>query len=65
MKIVDFSEEEIKELLLAAGFRIYGSTVVAADNGSSGLATVCARKLIELTIQKVLTDEETNDVPTY
>lgn len=48
----DFSEEEIKELLLAAGFKIFGSTVVAADNGSAGLATNCARRLIELTKEK-------------
>jgi hypothetical protein len=53
------TEEEIKELILAAGFRIYGTTIVAADNGSSGLATFCAPKLVQLVVEK-LSQKESN-----
>lgn len=47
------SKDEIRELLLAAGFRIFKDMIVAADGGNSGQATECGPKLIELTIQKI------------
>lgn len=39
-----------KDLALKAGFKIFGNTIVAADNGSSGDATKCLAKFAELLI---------------
>ena len=43
--------ERTQALLTQSGFRIFGTKVVAGDFGSSGNATACAPKLIELIIQ--------------
>lgn len=39
-----------KELATKAGFKIFGDKIVAADNGSSGLATQCLDKFTDLII---------------
>lgn len=44
--------EKIEVLLKQAGFRVFGDKIVAGDNGSSGNATVCAQKLINLVVQE-------------
>jgi hypothetical protein len=42
---------DIKELAKAAGFRVFADKIVAADEGSSGLATESVARLIAL-VQK-------------
>lgn len=42
----------IKELLLQAGFKVFGEKVVAADFASSGNATVCSQKFAELIVRE-------------
>lgn len=42
--------EDTKDLLTQVGFRIFGNKIVAGDFGSSGNATLCAVKLIELVV---------------
>jgi hypothetical protein len=61
-------DARIKELVKQAGFRVFGERVVAADQGSSGLATECSRQLIELTAKeccKVINEAKTgvNQIP--
>lgn len=54
--------ENIKELLLETGFKIFGDGVVAADNGSSGNATICSQKLIDIVLKRcILTCEAIRD----
>ena len=43
---------DIKELAKAAGFRVFGDKIVAADEGSSGLATESVTRLIALVQEK-------------
>ena len=42
--------ERIKELMLESGFKIFGDKIVAADNGSSGNATICSQKFAGLLV---------------
>ncbi len=44
--------EQIKELAKQAGFRVFGDVIVAADQGSSGLATECTQRLVELVVKE-------------
>jgi hypothetical protein len=63
MKLTD---PQVLELCKKAGFKIFGNRIVAADNGSSGEATRCARKLVELTLalnQGAVLCEELYPVP--
>lgn len=46
----DSMNQTTKDLALKAGFKIFGNTIVAADNGSSGDATKCLAKFAELLI---------------
>ena len=46
--------ERIRELVTQAGFRVFGDKIIAADQGSSGLATECAQKLIELIVKECI-----------
>lgn len=48
MKLED---NQVLEVCRQAGFKIFGNRIVAADNGSSGEATQCARKLVELVLE--------------
>lgn len=41
-----------KDLIVAAGFKVFGEKIVAGDFGSSGNATLCAQKLIELVVKQ-------------
>lgn len=54
------SPDKYNQLLLDAGFKIYTvngqEVVVAADNGSSGNATRCATRLIELVVNELRGD---------
>lgn len=43
-----------KELAVKAGFKIFGEKIVAADNGSSGAATICLDKFAELLIAECM-----------
>ena len=45
--------ERIKQLLLEAGFKIFGDKIVAGDFGSSGNATLCSQKFAELIVRDV------------
>lgn len=44
--------ERIKELMLESGFKIFDDKIVAADNGSSGNATICSQKFAELIVRE-------------
>lgn len=55
----------IQELLKAAGFYIYGKKIVAADNGSSGDASKCAKKLIQLVVQEIVSKMEVDGYDFY
>jgi hypothetical protein len=46
--------ERIRELVTQAGFRVFGDKIIAADQGSSGLATECAQRLIELIVKECI-----------
>lgn len=43
-----------KELALSAGFKIFGDTIVAADNGSSGNATRCLDEFAKLLLNECI-----------
>jgi hypothetical protein len=47
-------DPRIKELVEQAGFRVFGDKIVAADQGSSGLATDCSQRLIELVVRECI-----------
>lgn len=44
------TDDQVLELCREAGFKIFKNRIVAADGGSSGEATQCARKLVELVL---------------
>jgi hypothetical protein len=43
-----------KDLAVEAGFKIFGNTIVAADNGSSGDATKCLDRFAQLLIAECM-----------
>ena len=44
--------KRIRKLVEQAGFRVFGDKIVAADQNSSGLATECTQRLIELVVRE-------------
>lgn len=46
--------DNIKDLAKQAGFKIFGDRIVAADGNSSGAATVCLGRFVELMIDQIL-----------
>lgn len=53
-------KKEVFEMALDAGFRVFGDKIVAADNGSSGLATQSVEKLIEIAYTRGLAAADAN-----
>lgn len=48
--------DDVMEIAKAAGFKVFGDKIVAADKGSSGLATESVMKLIEIVYARGLND---------
>lgn len=46
--------DNIKDLAKQAGFKIFGDRIVAADGGSSGAATICLGRFVELMVEQIL-----------
>lgn len=41
-------DEMLKQMVVDAGFKVFGEKIVAADENSSGLATESVKRLIEI-----------------
>lgn len=46
--------DNIKDLAKQAGFKIFGNHIVAADGNSSGAATICLGRFVELMVDQIL-----------
>ena len=60
------TQQRTKELILEAGFKEFivqgKSVIVAADNGSSGNASICAYKLVNLICKELSQENKDGNV---